>query len=91
MGVRIDIKRSDFYNGLSFEKQQEYFFVKGLKFKSAVDNIYYSVFLQNDHNYNHNTGQDPNRAGGLQSNPNYLSNNFSRARARTCARARAYL
>ena len=52
MGIRVDIKRTDFYNELSEEKQKQFFSATSHKFLPAIDNIYYSVSIKNDYNGN---------------------------------------
>jgi hypothetical protein len=50
--VRIDIKRTDFYNELSKEKQRSYFETVNCKYLPNVDNIYYTVSIKGDVNGN---------------------------------------
>ncbi len=48
MSIRIDIKRTDFYNELSEVQQRQYFDAKDKNFLPSVDNIYYSLMLSED-------------------------------------------
>lgn len=48
VGIRMDIKRTDFYCELPNEKRKQFFDVKMSKFLPAVDNIYYGVYLEDD-------------------------------------------
>jgi hypothetical protein len=50
--IRIDIKRTDFYNELTTEKQREYFGAVNCKYLPQVDNIYYTVSIKDDVNQN---------------------------------------
>ncbi len=52
--VRVDIKRTDFYNELSKEKQREYFETVNCKYLPNVDNIYYTVSIKGDESFNKN-------------------------------------
>lgn len=50
--IRMDIKRTDFYNELSQDKQHEYFETKFMRCLPGIDNIYYSVHIRHDENKN---------------------------------------
>lgn len=52
MAVNIKVKRTDFYNELTKEKQNEYLEIKRNGFMTSIDNIYYTIFLQDDINEN---------------------------------------
>jgi hypothetical protein len=48
------LRRSDFYNELSEEKRKEFFYYKRDKFLPTIDNIYYTVFIEDDKSDNLN-------------------------------------
>jgi len=50
LGYLINVPKSNFFNELSEDEQKKYFSLTRAKFISAVDNIYYTVFLENDVN-----------------------------------------
>lgn len=52
MGFIINVKRSSFFQELSSEEQKDFFDLKVQKFVPAIDNIYYSCFIQDDSNDN---------------------------------------
>ena len=45
---KIILERNGFYNELSEEKQKEYFYTKEKSSLPAIDNIYYSIFIEDD-------------------------------------------
>lgn len=46
--IRIDIKRTDFYNEFTKEEQKRFFFQEAQKFLPAIDNIYYTISIKGD-------------------------------------------
>jgi len=46
--LKVATKRTDFYNELSREQQRKYFSCTCDKFLPTIDNIYYSVFIEDD-------------------------------------------
>lgn len=52
MSIRIEVKRSAFFKELQEEKQMQFFDQKEKKFLPCIDNIYYTVNLEDDYNGN---------------------------------------
>ena len=52
MPIRIETKRKAFCEELTEAREKEYFNIKDKKFIQAIDNIYYNVYLEGDHNDN---------------------------------------
>jgi len=52
MSIRIDIKRTSFYQELTPELQNKYFKVTGKKYLPTIDNIYYNLYIKGDYNGN---------------------------------------
>lgn len=50
MSIRVDTKRSFFYNELSELHRKEYFDLKSSKYLHNIDTLYYSVFIKGDSN-----------------------------------------
>lgn len=50
--MRRDILRTRFYDELTKEEQKKYFHTKQHNYLPSIDNIYYNVYIENDHKNN---------------------------------------
>jgi hypothetical protein len=50
MSIRVDTKRSNFYNELSEFERKKYFNLKEKKYLHNIDTLYYSIFIKEDSN-----------------------------------------
>lgn len=52
--IRMDIKRTEFYEELSIPDRDKFFNLSAHKFLPSIDNIYYSLFIEGDYTGNYN-------------------------------------